>query len=150
MASAAGPAPRVRPATADDAGAVARLLAQLGYPCAREEAAERIAVIAADPRQHLLLAEHDGAACGLVSLHLLYSLAHGAELARITALVVAPEHCRRGIGRQLLREVEQLSRRRRVHRIEVASNAQRTGAHAFYRDCGYADGSLRFVKMLGD
>ena len=50
MASAAGPAPRVRPATADDAGAVARLLALLGYPCAREEAAERIAVIAADLR----------------------------------------------------------------------------------------------------
>lgn len=150
MASVAGPAPRVRPAAAGDSETVARLLALLGYPCAHDEAAERIAVIAADPRQHLLLAERDGAACGLISLHILYSLAHGAELARITALVVAPEHCRRGIGRLLLREAEQLSRRRHVHRIEVTSNAQRTGAHAFYRDCGYADGSLRFVKMLGD
>ena len=87
---------------------------------------------------------------GLIALYALYSLAHGAELARITALVVAPEHCRRGIGRLLLREVELLSRRHRVHRIEVASNARREGAHAFYRGCGYADGSLRFVKMLGD
>ncbi len=98
----------------------------------------------------LLLADVDGEACGLISLYTLYSLAHGAELARITALVVAPEHCRHGIGRLLLREVELLSRRHRVHRIEVTSNAQREGAHAFYRGCGYACGSLRFVKMLGD
>lgn len=142
--------PRVRPAELGDASDVARLLIFLGYPCSRDEAAERIAVIAHDPRQHLLLAEIDGAACGLISLYTLYWLAHGSELARITALVVAPEYCRRGVGRQLLREVELLSRRHRVHRIEVTSNAQRTGAHAFYRDCGYADGSMRFIKMLGD
>jgi len=146
----AGPEPRIRPAEPGDASDVARLLTLLGYPCDRDEAAERIAVIAHDRRQHLLLAEVGGEACGLISLYTLYSLAHGAELARITALVVAPEHCRNGIGRLLLREVELLSRRHRVHRVEVTSNAQREGAHAFYRGCGYACGSLRFVKMLGD
>ena len=149
-ATAAMAEPRVRPAEPGDASDVARLLGLLGYPCERDEAFERIAVVAHDRRQHLLLAEVDGQACGLIALYTLYSLAHGAELARITALVVAPEHCRRGIGRLLLREVELLSRRHRVHRIEVASNARRDGAHAFYRGCGYADGSLRFVKMLGD
>jgi len=146
----AGPEPRIRPAEPGDASDVARLLSLLGYPCDRDEAAERIAAIAHDRRQHLLLAEVGGEACGLISLYTLYSLAHGAELARITALVVAPEHCRNGIGRLLLREVELLSRRHRVHRVEVTSNAQREGAHAFYRGCGYACGSLRFVKMLGD
>lgn len=146
----AGPEPRIRPAEPGDASDVARLLSLLGYPCDRDEAAERIAAIAHDRRQHLLLADVDGEACGLISLYTLYSLAHGAELARITALVVAPEHCRNGIGRLLLREVELLSRRHRVHRVEVTSNAQREGAHAFYRGCGYACGSLRFVKMLGD
>jgi GNAT superfamily N-acetyltransferase len=76
--------------------------------------------------------------------------AHGSELARITALVVAPECARAGIGRLLLREVEQLSRRHGIHRIEVTSNARRVDAHAFYRDCGYSDDSRRFVKMLCD
>ena len=140
----------MRAAAAGDAGDVARLLAILGYPCSDAEAAERIDVIARDPRQHLLLAECGAQACGLIGLYTLYSLAHGAELARITALVVAPEHHGGGIGRLLLREVELLSRRRGVRRIEVTSNAQRSGAHAFYRRCGYADGSLRFIKMLGD
>ena len=150
VATRAAGTTRVRPAAVGDASDVARLLGLLGYPCSDTEAAERIAHVIADRRQHLLLAEVDGEACGLISLYTLYSLAHGAELARITALVVAPEHCRHGIGRLLLREVELLSRRHRVHRIEVTSNAQREGAHAFYRGCGYADGSLRFVKMLGD
>jgi len=106
--------------------------------------------VISDRRQHLLLAELDGEACGLIALYTLYSLAHGSELARITALVVVPECARSGIGRLLLREVEQLSRRHGIHRIEVTSNARRVDAHAFYRDCGYSDDSRRFVKMLCD
>ena len=141
---------RVRPAATGDASDVARLLGHLGYPCEDADAAERIAVVIADRRQHLLLAEVDGEACGLVALYTLYSLAHGSELARITALVVSPERARCGIGRLLLREVEQLSRRYGIHRIEVTSNARRVEAHAFYRGCGYADDSRRFVKMLCD
>lgn len=141
---------RVRPAAVGDASDVARLLDHLGYPCSHAEAAERIATVLSDRRQHLLLAEVDGEACGLVSLYTLYSLAHGSELARITSLVVAPGHARTGIGRLLLREVEQLSRSHGIHRIEVTSNARRVDAHAFYRGCGYGDDSRRFVKMLCD
>ena len=149
-ATSAETAPRVRPAELGDAHDVARLLGDLGYPCNRDEAAERIAVVRHDPRQHLLLAEIDGDACGLISLYTLYSVVHGTELARITALVVSPACQRQGIGRRLLREVELISRRTGVSRIEVTSNLRRSEAHAFYRDCGYSDGSLRFVKALGD
>ncbi|WP_305068912.1 GNAT family N-acetyltransferase [Lysobacter sp. 5GHs7-4] len=140
----------MRSAELGDAHDVARLLGDLGYPCNRDEAAERIAVVRHDPRQHLLLAEIDGDACGLVSLYTLYSVVHGTELARITALVVSPASQRQGIGRRLLREVELISRRVGVSRIEITSNLSRSEAHAFYRDCGYSDGSLRFVKALGD
>lgn len=140
----------MRNALPGDAGAVAGLLDALGYPCTRDEAAERIAIVARDPRQILLLAELDGAACGLLALHWIYSVAHGADIARITALIVAPACHRQGIGRRLLREAEQLARRARMARIEVTSAAQRNDAHVFYRDCGYSDGSLRFVKLLGD
>lgn len=140
----------VRQADAGDAADVAGLLEALGYPCSRGEAAERIALVQADRRQVLLLAEADGRVQGLVAIETLYSVAHGAELGRITALVVAPGCERRGIGRLLLREVEQRCRQTGIARIEATSNAQRGGAHAFYRACGYADGSVRFVKRLGD
>ncbi|BDU15449.1 GNAT family N-acetyltransferase [Lysobacter auxotrophicus] len=141
---------RVRQAELGDASDVARLLGELGYPCSRDEAAERIAVVRHDPRQHLLLAEIDGDASGLISLYTLYSVVHGYEVARITGLVVMPEEQGKGVGRRLLREVESICRRYGVRRIEVTSNASRTEAHAFYRQCGYIDRSLRFVKALGD
>ena len=140
----------IEPATSARFDDVATLLGILGYPCTRDEAAERIALVQSDRRQVLLLAECDGRVQGMVAMETLYSVAHGNELARITALVVAPEWERQGVGRRLLREVEQRARQSRIARIEVTSNARRNAAHAFYRGCGYADGSLRFVKLLGD
>lgn len=153
MGQAAPPADvalRVRPAEWGDASDVANLLDQLGYPCTRDEAADRIDVILHDPRQHLLLAEIEGHACGLISTYTRYSLTHGDHIAQITALVIDGEYRRLGVGKRLLREIEALARRSGVKRIEVNSNASRLEGHAFYRDCGFNDGSLRFVKLLGD
>ena len=141
---------RIRAAAIGDASDVALLLEALGYPCTRDEAAERIAVVLGDPRQHLLLAELEGHASGLVALDVRYSLTRGADQARITALVVTPACARQGIGRRLLREVEGIARRAGAARIEVTSNARRREAHAFYQGCGYANGSLHFFKLLGD
>lgn len=142
--------PRVRDARIGDASDVAALLETLGYPCSRDEAADRIAMVLADPRQRLLLAEIGGHACALAGMDLRYSLARGTEQARITALVVAPDCERRGVGRRLLREVEAIARQAGATRVEVTSAASREGARAFYHGCGYADGSRHFVKPLGD
>lgn len=151
MGSAAAAAElRVRPAERGDASDVAVLLEALGYPCSRDEAIERIGHFHDDPRQQLLLAEIDGQACGLVSLLLNYSLTRGADVARITSMVVSPACHRQGIGRRLLREAELVARRAGAIRIEVTSNPRRAEAHAFYHGCGYADGSRHFVKLLGD
>jgi GNAT superfamily N-acetyltransferase len=141
---------QIRPAATGDASDVALLLDALGYPCTRDEAAERIAYVLSDPRQHLLLAEVGGHACGLVALDLRYSVTRGEDQARITALVVRPNASRQGVGRRLLREVEGIARRAGARRIEVTSNPTRSDAHAFYHGCGYADGSLHFFKRLGD
>ena len=142
--------PRIRAAAIGDASDVARLLEALGYPCDRADAAERIAVVLGDPRQHLLLAEIDGHACGMVAMDMRYSITRGADQTRITALVVAPDCSRQGIGRRLLREVESISRRAGIARIEVTSNVRRQDAHAFYHRCGYVEGSRHFAKLLGD
>jgi len=141
---------RVRDARIGDAADVASLLETLGYPCSRDEASDRIAHVLADPRQRLLLAEIGGHACGLAGMDLRYSLARGAEQARITALVVAPECERQGVGRRLLKELEAIARQAGAARIEVTAAASRDSAHSFYRGCGYADASLHFAKLLGD
>ena len=48
-----------------------------------------------------------------------------------------------------------VDRRRRARlggaaRLEVTSAGHRTDAHAFYRACGFTEGAVRFVKLLGD
>ena len=54
----------LRMAVVADADDVAHLLSDLGYPCEIDEAAERIAVIADNDRQALVVARRDGAVVG--------------------------------------------------------------------------------------
>jgi GNAT superfamily N-acetyltransferase len=140
----------LRPARASDAGAVAKLLGELGYPCTREDASARIAVVLDDTRQRLLVADLHGDLCGLLALDFLYYLPLGRLSCRITALVVAESHRRYGLGRELVREAEHLARHEGAARIELTTAAHRHEAHAFYRSCGYEESSVRFVKRLGD
>jgi len=141
---------RVRGVEPGDAAAVATLLDVLGYPCTESEARERIAQFREESRQFLVIAEADGTPAGLAAMKLNYSLTRGADVARLTAMVVAEDAHGRGIGRRLLREMETIARRNGAVRLEVTSNPSRTGAHAFYHACGYSDGSRHFVKLLGD
>jgi len=133
------------PADADD---VALLLQALGYPCDTDDAMERIASILDNDRQALVLARDAGAVCGLIALDFMYYLPLGTTTCRITAMVVVPDAQGRGVGRQLLREAERRARTGGAARLEITSGSQRTEAHAFYKACGYSDGTVRFVKTL--
>ena len=139
----------LRSASLMDADDVAVLLSALGYPCEREDASDRIHAIIANDRQALVLALHDGAVCGLIALDFMYYLPLGTTTCRITAMVVTPEAQGRGLGKLLLREAERRARSGGAARLEITSGSQRTDAHAFYRACGYSDGTVRFVKHLG-
>lgn len=139
----------LRNASLIDADDVAALLTLLGYPCERADAAERIAQILENDRQVLVVARHQGAVCGLIGLDFMYYLPLGTTTCRVTALVVTEEAQGRGLGRQLLREAERRARGAGAARIELTSGSQRQDAHAFYKACGYSDGTLRFIKRLG-
>lgn len=139
----------LRNASLMDADDVAALLTELGYPCELREATERIEAILGDRRQALLVARCDGVVRGLLALDFMYYLPLGTTTCRITALVVTAEAQGRGLGRQLLREAERRARAANAARLELTSGSQRTDAHAFYKACGYSDGTLRFIKRLG-
>ena len=140
----------LRSASLIDADDVADLLGEMGYPCEVEEAAERIAAIAGNDRQALVVARCEGRVCGLVALDFMYYLPLDTLTCRITALVVSASARGQGLGRQLLREAERRARTGGAARLELASGSQRTDAHAFYRACGFGDGTVRFIKRLGD
>ena len=139
----------LRNASPMDADDVAALLSELGYPCDRGDAMDRIASIIDNDRQALVVARVQGRVCGLIALDFMYYLPLGTTTCRITAMVVAPDAQGHGLGRHLLREAERRARAASAARIEITSGSQRTEAHAFYRACGYSDGTVRFVKPLG-
>jgi GNAT superfamily N-acetyltransferase len=139
----------LRSASLMDADDVAALLGELGYPCEVADAAERITSIIENDRQALVVARCAGRVCGLVALDFMYYLPLGTTTCRITALVVTSEAQGRGLGRQLLREAERRARTGGAARLELTSGSQRTDAHAFYKACGYGDGTVRFIKRLG-
>lgn len=146
-----GPLPEadLRSASLGDADDVAALLSELGYPCDTRDAAQRIAAIIDNDRQALVVARCGGAVCGLIALDFMYYLPLDTTTCRITALVVTASAQGRGLGRQLLREAERRARAGGAARLELASGSQRTDAHAFYKACGYSDGTVRFIKRLG-
>ena len=139
----------LRSAVLADADDVARLLTVMGFPCDIDEAAERIDAIAGNDRQALVVARREGAVCGLIAIDFMYYLPLGTTTCRVTALVVSPTAQGLGIGRQLLKDAERRARSGGAARIELTSGSQRTEAHAFYRACGYSDGTVRFIKRLG-
>ena len=139
----------LRSAAPVDADDVAALLSELGYPCDTDDAAHRIRAILDNDRQALVVARVEGIVSGLIALDFMYYLPLGTTTCRITAMVVTPDAQGRGLGRQLLREAERRARVGGAARLEITSGSQRADAHAFYRACGYSEGTLRFVKHLG-
>ena len=77
---------------------MAILLGQLGYPCARGDAAQRIATLLEDPTQSLVVAEFHGDLCGRLALETTYYLPLGAPTCRITSLIVDEAHRRDALG----------------------------------------------------
>ena len=140
----------LRSAGAIDADDVAALLCELGYPCDADDAARRIRAIGDNDRQALVVARVDGLVSGLIALDFMYYLPLDTVTCRITALVVTPSARGQGLGRQLLREAERRARAGGAARLELSSGSQRTDAHAFYKACGFGDGTVRFIKRLGD
>ncbi|MGH7059339.1 MAG: GNAT family N-acetyltransferase [Stellaceae bacterium] len=138
----------IRPATAADAPAVARLLNQL----VREEIAQekigerlhRLAMTGADP---VFLACDKGVAIGLLALHLAPILHYARPALRITELVVDHRQRRRGVGRRLVAHAEREALAAGCEIIELTSALDRADAHAFYRSLGFEANSLRFRKL---
>ena len=137
----------IRQATGDDGAAIAALLADLGYPCTAGQARAQLAALdgSADA---VFLALSGDAPAGLVATHLMRMLHTEGHWCRITDLVVAAPHRRRGLATALLRHAEEFARASGATRVELTCSTSREAAHQFYARNGYASRSTRFYKPL--
>src|SRR6476469_2910993 len=137
----------VRDARAADAGEIAALLGQLGYPA--EPAAvvarlERLAIVG----DRVGVAEVDGRAVGVAHVQVSPSLERERPVAKIGALVVDEERRGQGVGRALVQAVEDEARTRGCEMLFVTTSESRDDAHAFYERIGLTHTGRRYVRTF--
>jgi GNAT superfamily N-acetyltransferase len=136
----------IRVASVEDASAISELLAQLGYPSSTTQVERRIRDTVASTEGIVFVAAAGSQVIGLLSLHCIPLFHAEGSLARITSLIVAPEHRRSGVGRALIAAAEEFAWTHNCIRVEVTSGDHRVDAHAFYEDLDYQRDSRRFIK----
>jgi ribosomal protein S18 acetylase RimI-like enzyme len=138
----------VRRAASADAAAIADLFGELGYPSTEEQVRTRLNRFERMPGAEVLVAEREGTVLGVAGVSQTQLLAQDAPACRVTALAVAPEARRRGVGAALLKAAEEIAREQGCFRVEVTCRPDRHAAHALYRRLGFEERRYRFAKEL--
>ncbi len=127
----------IRPATGEDAAAVAALSSQLGYPVSPEAVAARLGrLLGRDDQLVLAAIGDDGELAGWIHAAD-QDLVESERRCEILGLVVDGRRRRGGIGRRLVTEVERWAARRGLRQMSVRSNVTRAESHPFYEAQGY-------------
>jgi GNAT superfamily N-acetyltransferase len=141
--------PTIRDARAADAGAVARLLTELGYPTgveAVESRLERLTVVG----DRVVVAEIDGEVVGLAHLQVSPALERDRPAAKLGALVVDDAHRGHGVGRALVEAAEAEARLRGCELLFLTTAERRDDAHAFYASVGFEHTGRRYTRTLSE
>ncbi len=144
----------IRPASPDDAPAIASLLGDLGYPTEADRVRTRMARLATgggtDARDAVFLATEpdEPRPLGVLALHRFAALHDDADVALIMALVVAERARGRGVGRRLVDAAAETARRWGCKRMLVTTHIRRADAHAFYERLRFELTGRRYVLPL--
>lgn len=140
---------RIRAMRPEDAEAVARLSAELGYPSRAEEVIRRLGRLARQPGHAVFVAERGGEAVGWAHACGVLRLSTDGYV-EIGSIVVDAAHRRAGVGEALVRACEDWGVDAGYARLRLRSGLHRDGAHAFYERLGYArsKASYAFERVL--
>ena len=128
---------RVRVARMDDAGSIAGLSGQLGYPSSVARVRQRLRNLLADGGHAIWVAENGaGAIAGWIHVFVKQLLESDREI-EIGGLVVDQIFRGQGAGKALVERAERWARSRRLKSVYVRSNVVRKEAHIFYQKLGY-------------
>lgn len=137
-----------REATPADASAVQGLYRELVSDPLIGVLPEQVATLAASPASYLLVAESDHVVCATVLVTLCPDAMYRTQPFGVLENFIVTEAMRgRGVGRLLMRRVEELAVIHHCSKLMLLSGSSRAGAHAFFQRSGFAgDTKLGFVK----
>ena len=127
----------LRRARLEDAGEVARLVTELGYPVEARAILPRLQALLVHPDHLVTVATgpNDRLSGVIMAEHRLLLL-YGSQV-EIMGLSVGADSRRRGVGRALVKAVEDWAREFGSDKIVVRSNVVRPESHPFYEKIGY-------------
>ena len=140
----------IRECREEDCEGICRLnCREMGYDFPIEETRRKLLLLIKSGRDKILVAEAGEAVVGYI--HACdYDVIYAPHMKNIMGIAVSEEFQRRGIGRALLEGIEKWAKETGACGIRLVSGAARTGAHAFYRSCGYDGGKqqINFKKIF--
>ncbi|WP_050031132.1 GNAT family N-acetyltransferase [Verrucomicrobium sp. BvORR034] len=109
---------------------------------------EQVETLRQSASSFLLVAEIHGVICGTALLNLCADVMYGAQpFGVIENVIISPSFRGQGVGRQLMSHMEHLAIQNDCTKLMLLSSQTRTEAHAFFRRCGFHDGTKQgFVK----
>ncbi|GGM17374.1 GNAT family N-acetyltransferase [Pseudomonas asuensis] len=142
----------IRRAQPNDAHALGRLYNQLVESAFTKVLPERLEELQHDPTHYLLVGEYEGAVIASALLIFCKDAMFGFQPFAVVENIIVDEVKRgAGIGKQLIRAIEQLCMGQDCSKIMLLSSTHRTQAHAFFERAGFKGDSKRgFVKYRRD
>jgi len=125
-----------RRAEPTDAGSIATMFTDEGYPAGPSDIVARLDHFATDDAQ-VIVAEHDAALLGFIAIQVIPRFEHDDRIVRILALVVDAGARERGVGRALMHEAERIGRERGAAFVEITAGHHRPEARHMYESLGY-------------
>ena len=113
-----------------------------------EHVTEVYGKMAPDERYCTFVAEAGGKVVGLAAVVKVLAIGHPGGYVKMNGLGVLPEYRHRGVGRQLMDQVERWALEQGAPYVGLASGTGRTEAHNFYEHLGYRKTSYWFRKNL--
>lgn len=138
----------IREAAPADATALAALYRELVGDPNISVRPEQVEILKQSRSSFLLVGEADGAICGTALLNLCADVMYGIQpFGIIENVIISPSFRGQGVGRQLMSHMEHLAIQNDCTKLMLLSSQTRTEAHAFFRRCGFQDGTKQgFVK----
>lgn len=129
----------IRHATIDDTPRLLPLLSELGYPTTLEDLNRRFLKFVKNPGYGVAVCEMNEEITGFIAWTTTDHLISDATRFSIVGIVVSTNHRNMGIGKKLMKFVEDIAKQHSPAIIDLTSGLRRAkdGTHEFYKRIGY-------------
>ncbi len=122
---------------------------EMGYDYPLDKTKEKLLRLLQSSSDKIFVAVDGGKVIGYIHVND-YDTLYAPHFKNVMGIAVSAEYKRKGVGRALISKAEEWARESGAEGIRLVSGSSRTGAHEFYRRCGYEGGKtqLNFKKLF--